>query len=119
MPNKKALTETMCGITVRKGGDDLPEIGADDLVFVVRDVYSSIGEPTKSGSLAKGHKDYKNTRSLATNGARWTWLGMGSDVGNHASGRKVGIHIGVMLASPAKGAKKGSDKKAPVSSMDL
>ncbi len=113
------LLQEMCGIVLRKGGDDLPEIGPDDAVFIVKGVYTSIGQPTKSGALAKSNKDYKDTRSLATNGARWTWLNTGSEVGNHPSGRKVGIHVGVMLASPSKGAAKAKGSKAPVSTLDI
>lgn len=105
------LPETMCGLGIRRGGDDLPEITDDDIVIVVKDVYATVGQPTTSGSLKKSDPKYKDTRKLAVSPGRFTWLNLGEHKGQHSSGRKVGIQLLVMLSSPVNAPKTASEKK--------
>ena len=105
MTNNKALPETMCALGIRRGGDDLPEITSDDMVIVVKDAYATIGQPTTSGAKKKSDPKYKDTRKVCVSPGRFTWLSLGEHKGQHASGRKLGVQLLVMLSSPVNEAK--------------
>ena len=106
----KKMQETMSAMAFRRGGEDLPEITGNDMVVVVKDVYSTIGKPTAKGSLAKSHKDYKDTRIVASSPGQWTWMLMSDAKGQHPSNRKVGVKLTVMLSTPQDGSGKASVK---------
>ena len=110
----KKLLETMAAMAFRRGGEDLPEITEDDLVIVVVGAYSTIGKPTSKGSLAKGHKDYKDTRIVASSPGQWTWFQMSEAKGQHPSNRKVGIKLTVMLSTPQDAKAKKEAKSSAV-----
>ena len=112
----KKLPETKCRIAVRRGDEEMPEITENDLVFVVKDAYAFVGEPTTRGCLSKDHEDYLDTRMLASTPGQWNWLKLAEHRGQHTSGRKVGIQCNVMLSTvqekKAPKAKKDSTSKA-------
>jgi len=105
MPRPKRLPETVAPIGFRRGPDNLPDIGPDDLVIVVPNAYALKGVKSKSG---------KDTRMLAVSKGRFTWGGTPNDHewAMHPDGRKVGIKVNVMLSRPVADIPQ-SDKEGP------
>ena len=70
------LSETKCQIAFRRGDEELPEIEADDAVFIVKGAYSTLGEKTKNALLPKGDEKHVDTRMVASTPGMWLWLKM-------------------------------------------
>ncbi len=112
----KKLAETKCQVALRRGAEDLPEIDDDDMVIVFKGAYAHLGIPTTRGELPKSDAKYLDTKMVASTPGQWTWLQVGSHIGQHPSGRKVGIQANLMLSTEikpkagAKAAKKSTSK---------
>lgn len=120
MTNKTAnLPETQCQIGLRRGLDEalMAGVNDDDMVLVVKGAYKTLGKMSKNAQLATNDAKYKDTRVLATTPGMFAWQAMGLTIGQHPSGRKVGVKLTLMLSSPLAEQKAKGEKAERNTSM--
>ena len=89
MAKNKALPKEVAALTIRRGDEVPDDLGPDDLVVIARNAYGVQGIDTSTD---------KDTRKVASSPGMFTWLPQSSRVGQHPTGRKVGLKFTVILS---------------------